>query len=145
MAVVAAEVIAGHPSAFDVQAMPAAIFTDPEIAVVGLSEPEAKAKGRAVKVGKFPFAALGRALASDATEGLAKVIADEKTGLLLGVGIVGPRASDLIAEAALAIEMGAQAEDLALTVHAHPTFPEALFEAAEDALGHAIHIAPRRG
>jgi dihydrolipoamide dehydrogenase len=145
MAVVAAEVIAGRPSAFDVQAMPAATFTDPEIAVVGLSEPEAKAKGRAVKVGKFPFTALGRALASDATEGLAKVVSDEKTGLLLGVGIVGPRASDLIAEAALAIEMGAQAEDLALTVHAHPTFPEALLEAAEDALGHAIHVAPRRG
>jgi dihydrolipoamide dehydrogenase len=141
---VAAEVIAGEPSAFDVQAMPAAIFSDPEIATVGLSEAEAGARGKEVSVGKFPFSVLGRALAQDAPEGLVKVIADKKTGLLLGVGIVGARASDLIAEAALAIEMGAQAEDLALTVHAHPTFPEALMEATEDALGHAIHIAAKK-
>jgi dihydrolipoamide dehydrogenase len=142
--VVAAEVIAGEPSAFDVQAMPAAIFTSPEIATVGLDEATARAKGKDVAVGKFPFSVLGRALAQDAPEGLAKVVSDKKTGLLLGVGIVGERASDLIAEAALAIEMGAQAEDLALTVHAHPTFPEALMEATEDALGHAIHIATKK-
>jgi dihydrolipoamide dehydrogenase len=142
--IVAAEVIAGEPSAFDVQAMPAAIFSDPEIATVGLSEAEARAKGKDVSVGRFPFSVLGRALAQDAPEGLVKVVADKKTGLLLGVGIVGARASDLIAEAALAIEMGAQAEDLALTVHAHPTFPEALMEATEDALGHAIHLAGKK-
>ncbi len=142
--IVAAEVIAGEPSAFDVQAMPAAIFSSPEIATVGLSEADAKAKGKEVNVGKFPFSVLGRALAQGKPEGLAKVVSDKKTGLLLGVGIVGERASDLIAEAALAIEMGAQAEDLALTVHAHPTFPEALMEATEDALGHAIHIAGKK-
>lgn len=142
--IVAAEVIAGEPSAFDVQAMPAAIFSDPEIATVGLNEADAKAKGKDVTVGKFPFSVLGRALAQDAPEGLVKVVSDKKTGLLLGVGIVGARASDLIAEAALAIEMGAQTEDLALTVHAHPTFPEALMEATEDALGHAIHIAGKK-
>ena len=142
--VVAAEVIAGEPSAFDVQAMPAAIFSAPEIATVGLDEAAAKAKGKDVAVGKFPFSVLGRALAQDTPEGLVKVVSDKKTGLLLGVGIVGERASDLIAEAALAIEMGAQAEDLALTVHAHPTFPEALMEATEDALGHAIHIATKK-
>ncbi len=142
--VVAAEVIAGEPSAFDVQAMPAAIFSAPEIATVGLDEAAAKAKGKDVAVGKFPFSVLGRALAQDTPEGLVKVVSDKKTGLLLGVGIVGERASDLIAEAALAIEMGAQAEDLALTVHAHPTFPEALMEATEDALGRAIHIATKK-
>ncbi|HZU95296.1 MAG TPA: dihydrolipoyl dehydrogenase [Planctomycetota bacterium] len=141
---VAAEVIAGEPSAFDVQAMPAAIFSDPEIATVGLSEADARAKGKDVAIGKFPFSVLGRALAQDATEGLVKVVSDKKSGLLLGVGIVGARASDLIAEATLAIEMGARAEDLALTVHAHPTFPEALMEATEDALGHAIHIATKK-
>ena len=143
--VVAAEVIAGKPAAFDVQAMPSAIFTDPEIATVGLSEAEAKAKGKEIVVGKFPFVALGRALAQDAPEGMVKVIADKKTGHLLGVGIVGARASDLIAEAALALEMGALAEDLALTVHAHPTFAEAVMEATEDALGHAIHLIRRKG
>lgn len=142
--IVAAEVIAGEPSAFDVQAMPAAIFSDPEIATVGLSEAEAKAKGKDVAIGKFPFSVLGRALAQNKPEGLVKVVSDKKTGLLLGVGIVGERASDLIAEAALAIEMGAQTEDLALTVHAHPTFAEAMMEATEDALGHAIHIAGKK-
>ncbi|MBI3724057.1 dihydrolipoyl dehydrogenase [bacterium] len=143
-AMVAAEVIAGEPSAFDVQAMPAAIFCDPEIGTVGMTEAQAKEKGRELSIGTFPFSVLGRAIAQDQTDGLVKVVADKASGLLLGVGIVGPRASDLIAEAALAIEMGALAEDLALTVHAHPTFPEALLEATEDALGHAIHIAKKK-
>lgn len=141
---VVAEVIAGKPSALDYQCLPSAIFTDPEIAIVGLSEAEAKEAGHKVKIGRFPFAALGRALAANAPGGLFKVIADADTDLILGVGIVGHEASNLIAEAALAIEMAGTLEDLAATVHAHPTFPEGLMEAAEDALGHAIHIAKKR-
>ena len=145
MGIVAAEVIGGLPALCDWQAMPLGIFSDPEVAQVGLSEQEAKEAGHEVTVGKFPFAALGRAMAQNSTAGMVKVIGDAKNGILLGVGIVGPRANDLIAEAALAIEMGAAVEDLALTVHSHPTFAEALNEAAEDALGHAIHIArPKR-
>lgn len=144
--IVAAEVIAGEPAICDFQAMPGGIFSDPEVATVGLSEEEARAAGHDVMVGRFPFAALGRAMAHDAPVGQVKVVGDKKSGLLLGVGIVGPRANDLIAEAALAVEMGAQVEDLALTVHTHPTFSEAVCEAAEDALGKAIHqaIRPRR-
>ena len=145
MGIVAAEVIGGQPALCDWQAMPLGIFSDPEVAQVGLSEAEARAAGHEVTIGTFPFAALGRAMAQNSTAGLVKVIGDAQNGILLGVGIVGPRANDLIAEAALAIEMGAAVEDLALTVHSHPTFAEALNEAAEDALGHAIHIArPKR-
>ena len=143
--VVAAEVIGGQPAMCDFLAMPLGIFSSPEIAMVGLMEAEAKQAGHDVKVGSFPFAALGRAMAQESTAGLVKVIGDAKTGQLLGVGIVGPRANDLIAEAALAIEMGAQVEDIALTVHTHPTFAEGMMEAAEDFLGHAIHVAkPKR-
>ncbi len=120
--------------------MPAVIFTDPEIATVGLTEAEAKQKGFQVQVGKFPFAATGRALSVEEPDGFVKMIGDAKTGRLLGVHIVGAEASNLIAEATLAIEMGAQVSDLALTVHAHPTLPETLMEAAEATLGHAIHI-----
>ncbi len=108
-----------------------------------MSEDEAKAAGRSVKAGKFPFAALGRALTADETEGFVKVVMDADTEEVLGVRIVGPEASDLISEAALALEMGATAEDLALTVHPHPTLPEALMEAAEVALGKAIHVVNR--
>lgn len=140
---VVAEVIAGHKAAFDVRAIPAVVFTDPEIATVGLTEDEAKAKGHKLKVGKFPFAALGRALSVNDTEGFCKVIADADTGELLGVHIVGNGASDLIAEATLAIEMGAVADDLRLTIHAHPTLAEATMEAAAAALGEAIHIINR--
>ncbi len=140
---VVAEVIAGHKAAFDVRAIPAVVFTDPEIATVGLTEDEAKAKGHKLKVGKFPFAALGRALSVNDTEGFCKVIADAGTGELLGVHIVGNGASDLIAEATLAIEMGAVADDLRLTIHAHPTLAEATMEAAAAALGEAIHIINR--
>lgn len=138
--IVAAEAIAGLKTVYDVLGMPAVIFTDPEIATVGLTEEEAKAKGIDVKVGKFPFAANGRALSVNEPDGFVKMIGDAKTGRLLGVHIVGAEASNLIAEATLAIEMGAQVEDLALTVHAHPTLPETLMEAAEATLGHAIHI-----
>ncbi len=137
---VAAEVIAGLPSEADYRAMPAAIFTDPEIATVGLSEDDAKAEGIPTQVGKFPFLASGRALTTGEANGFVKVIAEEDTGLVLGVEIVGPNASDMISEAALAIEMGAVAEDIALTVHPHPTLPESLMEAAEDVEGRAIHL-----
>jgi dihydrolipoamide dehydrogenase len=142
--IVAAEVIAGKKTTYDVIAMPAVIFTDPEIATVGLTEAEARAKNIDVRVGTFPLAANGRALSMAEPEGLVKVIGDGKTGRLLGVHIVGVEASNLISEAALAIEMGASVEDLALTVHPHPTVPESLMEAAEAALGHAIHIYQKK-
>ncbi len=142
--IVAAEVIAGKRTVYDVACIPAVIFTDPEIATVGLSEKEAKEKGIAVDIGMFPFAANGRALSVCETDGFVKMIADQKTGQLLGCHIVGPEASNLIAEATLAIEMGAHVEDLALTVHAHPTLPESIMEAAEATLGHAIHIFQRK-
>ncbi len=140
---IAAEVIAGHRSARDWVAMPGAIFTDPEVATVGLSEEQARAKGLDPLVGKFAFAALGRAIAIDHTEGFVKVIADRESKLLLGVTMVGPEASDLIAEATLALEMGAYVEDVALTVHAHPTLAEAFMEASKAALGEAIHAINR--
>ncbi len=140
---VVAEIIAGHKAAMDVRTIPAVVFTDPEIASAGLTDEEAKAKGHEVKVGKFPFAALGRALSVNDTEGFAKVVIDAKTEEILGVHIVGNGASDLISEAALAIEMGAVAQDLNLTIHPHPTLSEAVREAAAAALGEAIHIINR--
>ena len=140
---VAAEAIAGRKAEMDVRAMPAVVFTDPELAAVGLSEEQARAAGRKVRVGKFPFAALGRALSVADTDGFAKVVADADTEEVLGVHIVGNGASDLISEAALALEMGAFLHDLSLTVHPHPTLPEALMEAAKAALGEAIHIVNR--
>ncbi|MEJ7598548.1 MAG: dihydrolipoyl dehydrogenase [Kofleriaceae bacterium] len=140
---VVAEVIAGHKAAFDVRTIPAVVFTDPEIASAGLTEDEAKAKNLTVKVGKFPFAVLGRALSVNDTDGFVKVIGDAKSGELLGVHIVGNGASDLIAEATLAIEMGAMMDDLRLTIHAHPTLSEAMMEAAAVALGEAIHVINR--
>lgn len=140
---VAAEVIAGHSSILDYRAMPAVIFTDPEIATVGLSEAEAKAQGYSIIVGKFPFAASGRALTTGETDGFVKVIADEKSKEVLGVAIVGPDASDLIGEAALALEMGAYVEDIGLTIHPHPTLTESVMEAARAAIGEAIHMLNR--
>jgi dihydrolipoamide dehydrogenase len=137
---VAAEAIAGMKTVYDVKAMPAVVFTDPEIATVGLTEGEAKAKGLTVTVGVFPYAANGRALSVAEPDGMVKLVSDSKKGTLLGCHIVGAEASNLIAEATLAIEMGAHVEDLALTVHAHPTLPETIMEAAEVALGHPIHI-----
>ncbi len=138
--VVAAEAIAGLPSEADYRAMPAAIFTDPEIATVGLSEEEAKEQGIEVTVGKFHFRASGRALTHDDLEGFVKVIGDKESHEVLGVQIVGPEASDLISEASLAIEMGATVEDIGLTVHPHPTLSEAVMEAADDVLGRSIHL-----
>ena len=137
---VAAEAIAGMKTIYDVKAMPAVIFTDPEIASVGLTETEAKAKGLPVTMGIFPYAANGRALSVAEPDGMVKLVSHAKTGTLLGCHIVGAEASNLIAEATLAIEMGANVADLALTVHAHPTLPETIMEAAEAALGHPIHL-----
>jgi dihydrolipoamide dehydrogenase len=142
---VAAAAIAGKKAAKDFRALPAAIFTDPEIATVGMTEAQASSEGREVRVGLFPFAALGRSASVGRIEGFVKLLSDAKTDLLLGCQIVGPEASNLIAEPALAIEMGATAEDLALTIHAHPTFPEALMEAAEAVHGRAIHAASQAG
>ncbi len=137
---VAAEVIAGEASAADFKAIPGAIWTDPEIATVGLTETEAKKQGYEVIVGRFPFSALGRAVAVGETDGFIKVVADKKSEQILGVHMVGADVTDLISEAALAIEMGATLDDLALTVHPHPTLPEALMEATEAAKGKAIDI-----
>ena len=136
---VCAEVIAGHPSEYDVRAIPAVVFTDPEIATVGLSEVQAQARGIEIAMGKFPYAALGRALSTNETDGFVKLIADARTDVILGAEIVGADASSLIAELALAVEMGAAVQDVALTVHAHPTFPEAIMEAAKAIHGEAIH------
>jgi dihydrolipoamide dehydrogenase len=140
---VVAEVIAGHKAAKDWVGIPAAIFTDPEIATVGLGEQQAKEKGIEVRVGKFPFAALGRAMAVNETDGFFKVVADKNTHEILGVHIVGPNATDLISEGALALEMHAFLEDVGLTVHPHPTLGEGMMEASQNALGHAIHVINR--
>jgi len=140
---VVAEVIAGHKAAMDVRTIPAVVFTDPEVAVTGLTEEQASEKGHKLVVGKFPFAALGRAMSVNDTDGFVKVIGDAETGEVLGVHIVGNGASDMISEAALAIEMGAVLQDLQLTIHPHPTLPEAMMEAAAAARGEAIHIVNR--
>ncbi len=140
---VAAEFIAGHKAAKDWVSIPAAIFTDPEIAVAGLTEAQAKEKGHEVRIGKFPFAALGRAMAVGETDGLFKIVADAKTHEVLGIHIAGPSASDLISEGALALEMHAFLEDLGLTIHPHPTLGEGMMEAAQHGLGHAIHVQNR--
>ncbi len=138
--IVAAEAIAGQPSVFDARAIPAVVYTTPEVAWCGLTEGEAHERGVEIKVGKFMWGASGRAIAMARPEGLTKVIADAQTNRILGVGIVGERAGDLIAEAVLAIEMGASTEDLALTIHPHPSTSETLMEAAESVLGSAIHM-----
>ncbi len=137
---VAAEAVAGMPSAFDNVVIPAVIYTDPEIAWAGLSEMEATAAGHDVVTGMFPFHASGRALTLDAPEGFVKTIAEKDSKRILGVEIVGMDASELISEAALAIEMGAFLEDLSKTIHPHPSMSEALLESAEAALGEAVHI-----
>jgi dihydrolipoyl dehydrogenase len=143
--VCAVENIAGHAKRTpDYHAAPNCIYTDPEIAHVGLGEKEAKEGGMDVKVGRFPFAAAGRALTLGQSEGFVKVIADARSGRLLGAHIIGPRATDLIAEAALAVQNGLTLEQIDLTIHAHPTLPEALMEAALAAQGRAIHIANRK-
>ncbi len=138
--IVAAEAISGDKgAAADWVTIPGVIFTDPEVSTAGMSEEQAKAAGRDIKVGKFNVAALGKALADDETEGFYKIIADAKTDRVLGVHILGQHASDLITEAVLAMEMGATVEDLSLTVHPHPTMSEGIMEAAEALHGKAIH------
>jgi dihydrolipoamide dehydrogenase len=127
----AVEHIAGHKVAFEPNAIPAVVFTDPEIAWAGLTEAQAQAEGREVKVAKFPWGASGRAVTLDRTEGLTKLVIDPQTERILGVGLCGPGSGDMIAEGVLAIEMGANAKDLALTIHPHPTLSETIMEAAE--------------
>jgi dihydrolipoamide dehydrogenase len=131
---VAAEAIAGRPAAFDNVVVPAVVFTDPEVAWCGLTEREAERAGRAVKVPTFQWAASGRAATLGRADGLTKLVVDPETGRVLGVGIVGPGAGELIAEGALAVETALLAEDLALTIHTHPTLSETLMEAAETLL-----------
>ncbi len=137
--IVAAECMAGLPSAADWKVIPDAVFCDPEVASAGLTEAKAVEAGYKVRRSRFPFAALGRALSTGEPEGFVKVVSNEQDGLVLGAQIVGPEASNLISEVALAIEMGATVEDIALTVHPHPTLPEAIMEASESAAGHPIH------
>jgi dihydrolipoamide dehydrogenase len=131
---VAAEAIAGRPAAFDNIVVPAVVFTDPEVAWCGLTEKEAEAAGRAVRVARLQWAASGRAATLGRSDGLTKLVVDAETGRVLGVGLVGPGAGELIAEGALAVETAMLAEDLALTIHAHPTLSETLMEAAETLL-----------
>jgi dihydrolipoamide dehydrogenase len=128
---VAAEVAAGKPAYFDARVIPSVAYTDPEVAWVGTTETEAKAAGVAYGKATFPWAASGRSLTLGRTEGLTKLLFDEATGRLIGCGIVGPNAGDLISEAALAIELGADAADVALTIHPHPTLSETIGLAAE--------------
>ncbi|MED3661893.1 dihydrolipoyl dehydrogenase [Ureibacillus sp. FSL K6-8385] len=137
---VAAEAIAGHKSVVDYLAIPAVCFTDPEMASVGYTEEQAKAEGIDVKVAKFPFAANGRALALNQPEGFVKLVARKEDGLIIGGQIVGAGASDMISEICLAIEGGMTAEDIALTIHPHPTLGEIVMETAEVLLGNPIHI-----
>lgn len=135
------EIISGINRVYDAKTVPAVVFTDPEIASAGMTEAEAKAKGyNDLLIAKFPFGANGKAVAMMETDGFVKMIADKKTHVVLGVHIVGPEASNLISEAVLAIEMGARVEDIALSIHPHPTLGETMMEAAEATLGHAIHI-----
>lgn len=137
---VAAEVIAGKPAEQDAVAIPGVVYTNPELAWVGLTEKEAKDKGYDVKVGNFPLSASGRAMTLQSTDGFVKMVVEKDTDLVLGVHIVGPHASDMLGEASLALEMAATATDIALTIHAHPTLGEAILEAAEAAHKQAIHI-----
>ncbi|MDP3840575.1 MAG: NAD(P)/FAD-dependent oxidoreductase, partial [Methylococcales bacterium] len=128
---IAAEVIAGHKAAFDALTIPSVAYTDPEIAWMGLTENQAKQQGIEYEKGAFPWAASGRSLSTGRKEGLTKILSDKETGRILGAGIVGPNAGELIAETVLALEMGADVEDLGLTIHAHPTLSETVAFAAE--------------
>ncbi|MFD2656215.1 dihydrolipoyl dehydrogenase [Gracilibacillus thailandensis] len=137
---IAAEAIAGENAVIDYNAIPAVVFSDPELATVGYSEEEAKEAGYDVKASKFPFAANGRALSLNASDGFMKLVTRKDDDLIIGAQIAGPNASDMISELGLAIEAGMTAEDLALTIHAHPTLGEITMEAAEVAIGTPIHI-----
>jgi dihydrolipoamide dehydrogenase len=141
----AVEAIAGHKVAFEPNAIPAVVFTDPEVAWCGLTETQAQKENREIKVAKFPWAASGRATTLDRTEGMSKLIIDPQTERVLGVGIVGVGAGDLIAEGVLAIEMGALAKDIALTIHPHPTLSETIMESAEVFFGTSTDVyRPKR-
>jgi dihydrolipoamide dehydrogenase len=141
----AVEAIAGHKVAFEPNAIPAVVFTDPEIAWCGLTETQAQKEGRAVKVARFPWAASGRAMTIDRTEGITKLIIDPQSERVLGVGIAGAGAGELISEGVLAIEMAALAKDVALTIHPHPTLSETIMESAEVFFGTSTHIyRPKR-
>ena len=143
---VAVEAIHGQKAAFEPAAIPAVVFTDPEIAWAGLTETEAKKQGRKVEVARFPWAASGRAITMDRTDGLTKLIVDAESKRILGVGIAGPGAGELISEGVLAIEMAANATDLKMTIHPHPTLSETLMETAEMIFGTSTHIyRPKRG
>ncbi|HXE42883.1 MAG TPA: dihydrolipoyl dehydrogenase, partial [Candidatus Baltobacteraceae bacterium] len=141
---IAVEVICGENSAFENIIVPAVVFTDPELAWCGLTEVEAKEKGIKYEIAKFPWTASGRALSFDRTDGVTKMIVDAETNRLLGVGICGAGAGELIAEAVVAMEMGASIEDIALSVHPHPTLSETLMEAADAYFGHATHTISKR-
>ena len=139
--VVAAEVIGGDRSAaFDPVAIPNCVYTDPEVATVGLSEDEAKAAGHEVRIGKFPLVASRRARTMNESDGLIKLVGDAASDLLLGMHIVAPQAESLIGEGVIALEMGATLEDIGLSVHPHPTLTESIMDAAEAAHGKAIHL-----
>jgi dihydrolipoamide dehydrogenase len=139
--VIAAEVIGGDASAaFDPVAVPNCVYTDPEVATVGLSEEEATSRGHELRIGKFPLAASGRARTMNETDGMIKLVGDAKTDLLLGMHIVAPQAESLIGEGVIALEMGATLEDIGLSIHPHPTLTEGIMDAAEAAHGKAIHI-----
>ena len=141
---VAAEVIAGEPSAFDARAIPAVVYTDPQVAWCGLTEEEARKQNRPVKVERFPWKFSGRAMTMDVPEGLTKVIIDPETRRVLGLGIVGRDTEGLISEGVLAVEMGALADDLALSIHPHPTLSETVGEVADIFLGTSTHILPKK-
>ena len=142
---VAVEAIAGHKAVFEPAAIPAVVFTDPEIAWAGLTEADAEKQGITVEVARFPWGASGRAIAIDRVDGMTKLVIDPKTERVLGVGIVGSGAGELIAEGVLAIEMGATASDVKLTIHPHPTLTETVMEAAEQFFGQATHVyKPKR-
>ena len=138
--IAAAECIMGREPAVNMDIVPSCIYTSPEIAGVGMTEKQIKEKGTAYKVGRFPFRANGKALTMEQGEGFVKIITDEKTGEILGAHIIGPRATDMIGELTLAMKLEATAEELASTIHPHPTLSEALMEAAHDCLGTAIHM-----
>lgn len=141
---VAAEVLAGKPTAYDPKCIPAVVFTDPELAWVGLTETEVRNRNIPFKIAAFPWSAAGRATSLDRNDGLTKMIVDPNSELILGIGIVGVGAGELIAEGALAIEMGCTTTDLRMTVHAHPTLSETVMESAEVYHGHSAHYIPRQ-
>ena len=141
---VAAEVIGRRPSAFDARAIPAIVYTDPQVAWCGLTETQAKAEGKTVRVERFPWKVSGRAATMDAADGLTKLILAPDSGRILGMGVVGRHAEGLISEGVLAVEMGALAEDLALSIHPHPTLSETEMEAAELFTGSATHLMGKK-